>query len=351
MKRPKDQAGPAGAIRIAKSGPEARQLRKEAGRWLKGLRAAAGLSQIDLAARLGLKYYTFVSQVENGFGRVPTEALEAWARALGVDLPLIEILLCQHCRKVKWGHHDAPSLRFGPLASRTSRRCRTELLHRLRKSNSPPTHPSLDTRHLSLAECALGEPVIDCKDHHVLELFDQIQAACAAIRGVWHRTPHAGIILGTGLGGLVDEIQVEATLDYEAIPHFLKSTVEGHRGRLVCGELAGVPILAMEGRFHMYEGYSLQQLTLPVRVFKALGAELLIVSNAVGGMNSQYRLGDIMVIDDHINTSGSANHTTSGNRYNDERLDVITDARLTAKAREKFLAMWNDHERFVVWTE
>jgi transcriptional regulator with XRE-family HTH domain len=86
MKRPKDQAGPAvGAIRIVKSGPEAKQLRKEAGTWLKGLRAAAGLSQIDLAATLGLKYYTFVSQVENGFGRVPTEAMEAWARALGVE--------------------------------------------------------------------------------------------------------------------------------------------------------------------------------------------------------------------------------------------------------------------------
>jgi transcriptional regulator with XRE-family HTH domain len=87
MKRPKDQAGSpeSGAIRLVKSGPEAKQLRKEAGAWLKGLRAAAGLSQIDLAARLGLKYYTFISQVENGFGRVPTEAMEGWARALGAE--------------------------------------------------------------------------------------------------------------------------------------------------------------------------------------------------------------------------------------------------------------------------
>jgi purine-nucleoside phosphorylase len=138
----------------------------------------------------------------------------------------------------------------------------------------------------------------------VLELFDHIQAACSAIRSQWNRVPHAGIILGTGLGGLVDEIKVEASLDYESIPHFLKSTVASHRGRLVCGELAGLSIMAMEGRFHMYEGYPLQQLTIPVRIFKELGAQLLIVSNAVGGMNPHFRLGDIMVIDDHINLMG-----------------------------------------------
>ena len=138
----------------------------------------------------------------------------------------------------------------------------------------------------------------------MLELYDQVQAACAAIRSEWDQTPHAGIILGTGLGGLVDQIEIEAALDYEAVPHFLKSTATGHRGRLVCGRLEGLPVIAMEGRFHMYEGYSLKQLTLPVRVFKALGAELLIVSNAVGGMNPYYRSGDIMVIDDHINLLG-----------------------------------------------
>ena len=138
----------------------------------------------------------------------------------------------------------------------------------------------------------------------MLELFDQIEAARTTIRAQWGRAPRAGIILGTGLGGLSEEIKVEAALDYESIPHFLKSTVEGHRSRLVCGELEGVPIVAMEGRFHMYEGYSLKEITLPVRVFKALGAELLVVSNAVGGMNPHYGLGDIMVIDDHINLLG-----------------------------------------------
>jgi purine-nucleoside phosphorylase len=138
----------------------------------------------------------------------------------------------------------------------------------------------------------------------VLELYDQIQSACSAIRARWDRTPHAGIILGTGLGSLVDHIHVEATLDYEQIPHFLKSTATSHRGRLVCGELEGLPVMAMEGRFHLYEGYPLSAITLPVRVFKAMGAELLVVSNAVGGMNPFYRTGDIMVIDDHINLMG-----------------------------------------------
>ncbi len=139
----------------------------------------------------------------------------------------------------------------------------------------------------------------------MLDLYDQIQSACSAIRTAWNRTPRAGIVLGTGLGGLVEQIEVQAMLDYEQVPHFPKSTATGHRGRLVCGMLEGLPVLAMEGRFHMYEGYSLKQITLPVRIFKALGAELLIVSNAVGGMNPYYATGDIMVIDDHINLMGA----------------------------------------------
>lgn len=138
----------------------------------------------------------------------------------------------------------------------------------------------------------------------MLDLYDKIESACAKIRSVWNRTPHAGIILGTGLGGLSSEIQIEAELDYEEIPHFLKSTATSHRGRLVCGSLEGVPVVAMEGRFHMYEGYPLKDITLPVRVFKALGASLMIVSNAVGAMNPYYACGDIMVIDDHINLMG-----------------------------------------------
>ncbi|MCA9153372.1 MAG: purine-nucleoside phosphorylase [Pirellulaceae bacterium] len=138
----------------------------------------------------------------------------------------------------------------------------------------------------------------------MLELYGQIEEAVAAIRGQWNETPHAGIILGTGLGGLVEEIDVEAAIDYEAIPNFPRSTAISHRGRLVCGRLRGLPVMAMEGRFHMYEGYSLKQITLPVRVMRAMGAKLLVVSNACGGMNPYYREGDIMVIDDHINLLG-----------------------------------------------
>lgn len=138
----------------------------------------------------------------------------------------------------------------------------------------------------------------------MLHLYAQIQEAVAFLRGHWKQVPRAGIILGTGLGGLVEDIAIEAAIDYGEIPHFPQSTAVSHRGRLVCGRMAGVPVLAMEGRFHMYEGYPLQQITLPVRVMRALGAELLVVSNACGGMNPYYRSGDIMIIEDHINLMG-----------------------------------------------
>ena len=138
----------------------------------------------------------------------------------------------------------------------------------------------------------------------MMDLFQKMEEATAAIRNAWSRMPHAGIILGTGLGSLADQIEIEASLDYEEIPNFPRSTATGHRGRLVCGQLEGLPVVAMEGRFHMYEGYSLKEITLPVRVMKHMGAKLLIVSNACGGMNPYHRCGDIMLIDDHINLLG-----------------------------------------------
>jgi purine-nucleoside phosphorylase len=138
----------------------------------------------------------------------------------------------------------------------------------------------------------------------MLELFDQIEAAAATISAAWKETPHAGIILGTGLGGLVEQMEIAATIDYGDIPNFPKSTATSHRGRLVLGRLEGVPVLMMEGRFHQYEGYPLKQITLPVRVMKRLGAKLLIVSQAVGGLNTMYRAGDVMIIDDQINLMG-----------------------------------------------
>ena len=138
----------------------------------------------------------------------------------------------------------------------------------------------------------------------MLDLHEKIDEAVAEIKRHWDKIPHAGVILGTGLGSLVKEIEVEVTIDYGDIPHFPSSTAISHAGRLVCGTLAGLPIVAMEGRMHMYEGYPLKMITLPVRVMKALGAELLVVSNACGGMNPNYRCGDIMIIEDHINLMG-----------------------------------------------
>ncbi|MCA9106089.1 MAG: purine-nucleoside phosphorylase [Planctomycetales bacterium] len=138
----------------------------------------------------------------------------------------------------------------------------------------------------------------------MLDLFDKIQESVEFIRRGWTSVPRAGIILGTGLGNLVEQIDVEASIEYGDIPHFPQSTAISHRGRLVCGQLNGLNVMAMEGRFHMYEGYSLKQITLPVRVMRALGAELLLVTNACGGMNPNYRCGDLMLIDDHINLMG-----------------------------------------------
>ncbi|QDU29326.1 Purine nucleoside phosphorylase 1 [Anatilimnocola aggregata] len=135
-------------------------------------------------------------------------------------------------------------------------------------------------------------------------LFAKIEEASAFIRSKWNKQPHAGIILGTGLGSLVEQMQQDVAIDYSEIPHFPRSTAISHRGRLICGTLGGLPVMAMEGRFHMYEGYPLDTITLPVRVFKSLGAKLLVVSNACGGMNPYYQCGDIMVIDDHINLMG-----------------------------------------------
>ena len=138
----------------------------------------------------------------------------------------------------------------------------------------------------------------------MLDLYDKIQEAVGVIRQQYSATPHAGIILGTGLGPLAEKIAVEASIDYGDIPHFPKSTALSHKGRLVCGKLAGLDVVAMEGRTHMYEGYPLKEATLPIRGMKALGANLLVCSNAVGGLNPYYRKGDIMVIEDQINLMG-----------------------------------------------
>lgn len=134
--------------------------------------------------------------------------------------------------------------------------------------------------------------------------WDHVQSATQLIRARWNGEARVGIVLGTGLGALASEIDAEAVIGYADIPSFPKSTVESHKGQLVCGRLAGCATVAMEGRFHLYEGYSAAQVTFPVRVLKALGCEILIVSNACGGMNPMHAKGDIVVLDDHINLMG-----------------------------------------------
>jgi len=135
----------------------------------------------------------------------------------------------------------------------------------------------------------------------MLHLAAQIDESAAYVRRRWGERPRCGIILGSGLGSVGEIIDLDEAIDYGDMPHFLKSTAVGHRGRLLCGRLEGVPVVAMQGRFHCYEGYSAERATLPVRVMNALGIELLIVSNAAGGLNPNFACGDIMVIDDHIN--------------------------------------------------
>ncbi|KAB2908210.1 MAG: purine-nucleoside phosphorylase [Ignavibacteriales bacterium] len=132
----------------------------------------------------------------------------------------------------------------------------------------------------------------------------KIKEAVDFLRTTTDKNYEYGIILGTGLGKLVDEIEIELTIDYEDVPYFPVSTVESHHGRLIFGTIHGKNVVAMQGRFHYYEGYSMQQITFPVRVMKYLGVHTLFVSNACGGMNPLYRRGDVMIMVDHINMLG-----------------------------------------------
>lgn len=136
------------------------------------------------------------------------------------------------------------------------------------------------------------------------ELRKQIDETIHFLRSKTSSEPSVGIILGTGLGGLVKEIAVETVIDYSDIPHFPVSTVESHKGKLIFGTLGGKKIVAMQGRFHYYEGYTMQQVTFPVRVMKFLGVKTLLISNAAGGMNPHFTKGDLMLITDHINLLG-----------------------------------------------
>jgi purine-nucleoside phosphorylase len=155
-----------------------------------------------------------------------------------------------------------------------------------------------------------------------VELKDKIAASVAAIQARCTLTPRVGIVLGTGLGSLANQIEAVARISYDEIPHFPTSTVQSHAGELVLGKLAGKDVVALSGRFHFYEGYTLQEVTYPIRVAKALGIDTLVVSNAAGGMNPLYKAGDLMIITDHINFMGDnpligPNDDTLGPRFPD----------------------------------
>lgn len=136
------------------------------------------------------------------------------------------------------------------------------------------------------------------------EYMIRIREAVAVVRAHTGLQPRVGIIMGTGLGGLAGEIDAEVALPYEEIPHFPLSTLETHPGRLILGQLGPTPVVAMQGRFHRYEGYSLQEVTFPVRVMRMLGAEVLVVSGISGGMNPLWGVGEMVLLDDHINLLG-----------------------------------------------
>ena len=172
-------------------------------------------------------------------------------------------------------------------------------------------------------------------------MITEIREAVAFIKGIYNEQPAAGIILGSGLGSFTAEIKIDVEIAYKDIPHFPVSTVEGHSGKLIFGELGGKKILAMAGRFHYYEGYTAQEVVFPVRVMKFLGIETVLISNAAGGMNAGFKVGDLMIIKDHVslftvNPLLGKNDNTLGPRFPDMsepyKKDLIEKAKAIAAA-------------------
>ncbi len=169
------------------------------------------------------------------------------------------------------------------------------------------------------------------------ELHTKIDETVQYIRKFSDLIPEVGVVLGTGLGDLVKEISIDCEISYKDLPHFPISTVETHTGKLILGYISNKPIVAMQGRFHYYEGYSMQQITYPIRLMKFLGIKTLVISNAAGGMNPLFRKGDIMIMDDHINLIGDnpligPNENDLGPRFPD--MSEPYSNRLIARAEE-----------------
>ncbi len=165
----------------------------------------------------------------------------------------------------------------------------------------------------------------------------RVDAAIAAVRAVTDFKPRIGLILGTGLGKLAERIEVQHTIPYDSLPHFPVSTVESHQGRLLVGTLEGVPVVCMQGRMHVYEGYSAREVTFPIRVVAGLGIECLLITTACGGMNPAYRRGELMLLSDHINLQGvnplvGPNVDAWGPRFPD--MSEPYDVELRARAKQ-----------------
>jgi purine-nucleoside phosphorylase len=174
--------------------------------------------------------------------------------------------------------------------------------------------------------------MLDREEKKVYSILDSIKRSVSAIRQKTKEKPKIGIILGTGLSRLVNDIKITTSIEYSQIPHFLVTTVKSHIGRLIFGKLSGKDVCVMQGRFHYYEGYDMKDITLPVRVMKELGVRTLIVSNACGGLNPQFKCGDVMIITDHINLMG------------DNPLRGVTDERLGPR----FPDMYNCYDKKLI---
>ncbi len=166
-------------------------------------------------------------------------------------------------------------------------------------------------------------------------MLEKIKETTEYLQSCTHRKPRVGVILGTGLGGLTEVIREPETIPYSQIPNFKISTVKGHKGQLIFGTISGVDVMALQGRFHYYEGYSMTELAFPVRVMKALGVELLLISNASGGLNPAFEIGDCMFVTDHINLMGNnpligKNHDELGPRFPD--MKEVYSGKLIQKA-------------------
>ena len=153
-------------------------------------------------------------------------------------------------------------------------------------------------------------------------IIEQLQETTAFIQNIYSHSPQIGIVLGSGLGNFANELMIEQEIPYDQIPHFPVSTVEGHSGKLMFGEIGGKKVVAMAGRFHFYEGYSASQVTYPIRVMKWLGIQTLLISNAAGGVNPGFRVGDLMILTDHISFATAnpligKNFTELGPRFPD----------------------------------